>query len=172
MPFDKKTNYVKRCTGISGETLEIKNGNFKFDNQLEDIHMNIEHRLTEVIGDVDGKLHTARSRNDQVITELKLWMKKDNIYMTDEFLDKLADRLLDKLLERCSQPEWHVRRSDNFVNNLSGIIAFKENEEERMLGELSKLMTLMVMYQDKGEQEKADLLQEKINKIDDKLNNR
>ena len=92
--------------------------------------------------------------------------------MTDEFLDQLADRLLDKLLEKCSQPEWHVRRSDDFVNNLSGIIAFKENEDERMLGELSKLMTLMVMYQDKGEQEKADLLQEKINKIDDKLNNR
>ena len=54
--------------------------------------------------------------------------------MTDEFLDQLADRLLDKLLEKCSQPEWHVRRSDDFVNNLSGIIAFKENEEERMLG--------------------------------------
>ena len=59
--------------------------------------------------------------------------------MTDEFLDKLADRLLDKLLERCSQPEWHVRRSNDFVNNLSGIIAFKENEQERMLGEMSKL---------------------------------
>ena len=98
-------------------------------------------------------------------------MKKDNTY-NDEFLDALADKLLDKLLERCSQPEWHVRRSSSFVNNLSGIIAFKENEQERMLGELSKLMTLMVMYQDKGEQDKADLLQEKINKIDDKLNNR
>jgi len=72
-------------------------------------------------------------------------MKKDNTY-NDEFLDALADKLLDKLLERCSQPEWHVRRSDDFVNNLSGIIAFKENEQERMLGEMSKLMTLMVMY--------------------------
>ena len=92
--------------------------------------------------------------------------------MTDEFLDQLADRLLDKLLEKCSQPEWHVRRSEDFVNNLSGIIAFKENEQERMLGELSKLMTLMVMYQDKGEEDKASLLQEKINRIDDKLNNR
>ena len=57
-------------------------------------------------------------------------MKKDNTY-NDEFLDALADKLLDKLLERCSQPEWHVRRSDDFVNNLSGIIAFKESEEER-----------------------------------------
>ena len=98
-------------------------------------------------------------------------MKKDNTY-NDEFLDALADKLLDKLLERCSQPEWHVRRSSSFVNNLSGIIAFKENEQERMLGEMSKLMTLMVMYEEKGEQDKALLLQDKINQIDDKLNNR
>jgi hypothetical protein len=92
--------------------------------------------------------------------------------MTDEFLDKLADRLLDKLLEKCSQPEWHVRRSNDFVNNLSGIIAFKENEEERLIGELSKLMTLMVMYEEKDEQDKANLIQEKIAMINKKLNNR
>jgi hypothetical protein len=91
--------------------------------------------------------------------------------MTDEFLDQLADRLLDKLLEKCSQPEWHVRRSDDFVNNLSGIIAFKENEEERMLGEMSKLMTLMVMYEEKGQQDKADLMQEKVDQLNKKLNN-
>ena len=92
--------------------------------------------------------------------------------MTEKQLDKLADKLLDKLLEKCSQTEWHVRRSDDFVNNLSGIIAFKENEEERLLGELSKLMTLMVMYEEKGEQEKADLLQEKIEIINKRLNNK
>ena len=91
--------------------------------------------------------------------------------MTDEFLDQLADRLLEKLLEKCSQPEWHVRRSDDFVNNLSGIIAFKENEEERMLGEMSKLMTLMVMYEEKGEQDKADLMQQKVDQLNKKLNN-
>ena len=91
--------------------------------------------------------------------------------MTDEFLDKLADKLLDKLLEKCSQPEWHVRRSDDFVNNLSGIIAFKENEEERIIGELSKLMTLMVMYEEKGQQDKADLMQQKVDQLNKKLNN-
>ena len=98
-------------------------------------------------------------------------MTKDNTY-NDKFLDELADKLLDKLLERCSQPEWHVRRSDRFVNNLSGIIAFKENEEERMIGELSKLMTLMVMYEEKGDQDKANLMQEKIAVLNKKLNNR
>ena len=89
--------------------------------------------------------------------------------MTDEFIDELADKLLDKLLEKCAKPEWHVRRSDDFVNNLSGIIAFKESEEERMIGEISKLMTLMVMYQDKGEDDKAKLMEEKINIIENKL---
>ena len=97
-------------------------------------------------------------------------MTKDNTY-NDKFLDELADKLLDKLLERCSQPEWHVRRSDSFVNNLSGIIAFKENEEERLIGELSKLMTLMVMYEEKGDQDKANLMQEKIAVLNKKLNN-
>ena len=92
--------------------------------------------------------------------------------MTDEFLDQLADRLLDKLLEKCSQPEWHVRRSDDFVNNLSGIIAFKENEEERIIGELSKLMTLMVMYEEKGEDNKAKIIEQKIAILNKKLNNR
>ena len=90
--------------------------------------------------------------------------------MTDEIIDKLADKILDKLLEKCSKPEWHVRRSDDFVNNLSGIIAFKESEEERMLGEMSKLMTLMVMYEDKEEIDKADLMQEKIDILSDKIN--
>ena len=88
-------------------------------------------------------------------------MKKDNTY-NDKFLDELADKLLDKLLERCSKPEWHVRRTSDFVNNLSGIIAFKENEEERIIGELSKLMTLMVMYEEKGENNKAKIIEQKI----------
>jgi hypothetical protein len=96
-------------------------------------------------------------------------MTKDNTY-NDKFLDELADKLLDKLLERCSKPEWHVRRSNYFVNNLSGIIAFKENEEERLIGELSKLMTLMVMYQEKGDEDKARLMEEKIATINKKLN--
>jgi len=91
--------------------------------------------------------------------------------MTDEIIDKLADKILDKLLEKCSKPEWHVRRSDDFVNKLSGIIAFKESEEERMLGEMSKLMTLMVMYEEKGDDDKALLMEEKVQQLNDKLNN-
>ena len=92
--------------------------------------------------------------------------------MNDKLLDKLADKLLEKLLTKCAKPEWHVRRSNDFITNLSGIIAFKENEEEHLIGELSKLMTLMVMYEEKGDTDKAKLMEEKIEIINKKLNDK
>ena len=55
---------------------EIEQGRFEMNEQLEDVHMNIEARLTQIIGAAAGRLHTARSRNDQVVTDLKLWMKE------------------------------------------------------------------------------------------------
>lgn len=54
---------------------EIEAGTFTFSAALEDIHMNIEARLAELIGDAAGRLHTARSRNDQVATDLRLWTR-------------------------------------------------------------------------------------------------
>ena len=55
---------------------KIATGKLKFDIQLEDIHMNIEYALTKIIGKTAEKLHTARSRNDQVATDLKLWLRE------------------------------------------------------------------------------------------------
>ncbi|MDO6478526.1 argininosuccinate lyase [Shimia thalassica] len=54
---------------------EIESGNFAFSTALEDIHMNVEARLKEVIGEPAGRLHTGRSRNDQVATDFKLWVR-------------------------------------------------------------------------------------------------
>ncbi len=54
---------------------EIEGGNFAFSTSLEDIHMNVEARLKEVIGEPAGRLHTARSRNDQVATDFRLWVR-------------------------------------------------------------------------------------------------
>ncbi|MEM9230989.1 MAG: argininosuccinate lyase, partial [Pseudomonadota bacterium] len=54
---------------------EIEDGSFQFSTALEDIHMNVEARLAELIGDQAGRLHTARSRNDQVATDFKLWVR-------------------------------------------------------------------------------------------------
>jgi len=63
------------CQGLTAILGEIESGQFVFKAELEDIHMNIESRLKELIGDVAGKLHTARSRNDQVATDFRLWLR-------------------------------------------------------------------------------------------------
>ena len=64
------------ANGLKKIKEEIESGTFHWRDDLEDIHINIEHRLHELIGATAGKLHTARSRNDQVITDGKLWLKK------------------------------------------------------------------------------------------------
>ena len=61
--------------GLRGIAGEIEAGGFEFSAELEDIHMNIEARLTERIGDAGRRLHTARSRNDQVATDFRLWVR-------------------------------------------------------------------------------------------------
>ena len=63
------------CAGLQKIAAEIEDGGFEFKAALEDIHMNIESRLRDLIGDAAGRLHTARSRNDQVATDLKLWVR-------------------------------------------------------------------------------------------------
>ena len=61
--------------GLAAIAAEIEAGRFPFDTELEDIHMNIEARLTERIGEAGKRLHTARSRNDQVATDFRLWVR-------------------------------------------------------------------------------------------------
>jgi argininosuccinate lyase len=61
--------------GLDWIAAEIAEGRFVFKRSLEDIHLNIESRLAEIIGDPAGRLHTARSRNDQVATDLRLWTR-------------------------------------------------------------------------------------------------
>ncbi len=62
--------------GLASIREEIEQGKFQFKPELEDIHMNIEARLLEKVGEVGGKLHTARSRNDQVALDLRLFTKE------------------------------------------------------------------------------------------------
>jgi argininosuccinate lyase len=61
--------------GLDRIAAEIAGGHFAFTRKLEDIHLNIEARLAELIGEPAGRLHTARSRNDQVVTDLRLWTR-------------------------------------------------------------------------------------------------
>ncbi len=61
--------------GLDAIAREIEEGDFEFSVALEDIHMNIENRLSQLVGEAAGRLHTARSRNDQVATDFKLWVR-------------------------------------------------------------------------------------------------
>lgn len=72
---------------------EIEAGQFEFRIDLEDIHMNIENRLAELIGDTAGKLHTARSRNDQVALDLRMFIR-DDILLIHNMLIKLQTNLV------------------------------------------------------------------------------
>ncbi|MDE0780174.1 MAG: argininosuccinate lyase [Alphaproteobacteria bacterium] len=81
--------------GLDTISQEIESGEFTFSTALEDIHMNIEVRLRELIGDAAGRLHTARSRNDQVATDFRLWVR-DEIDAVDLQLKALQSELLGK----------------------------------------------------------------------------
>src|SRR5690242_13036328 len=70
-----KDDAQKILDGLTRIEKEIADGSFVFKRELEDIHLNIEARLTEIIGPVAGRLHTARSRNDQVVTDFRLWVR-------------------------------------------------------------------------------------------------
>ena len=69
-----QTDSKKIIGGLKRILKEFESGKFQCNDRLEDIHMNIESRLTELVGSVGGKLHTARSRNDQVCLDLRLYL--------------------------------------------------------------------------------------------------
>jgi argininosuccinate lyase len=87
--------------GLDVILAEIEGGTFTFSRALEDIHMNVEARLEELVGPVAGKLHTARSRNDQVATDFKLYVR-DAIDALDEHLRALQQALAHKAEEHAA----------------------------------------------------------------------
>ena len=80
--------------GMAGITAEIEAGNFNWNLDDEDVHLNIEKRLTALVGDAGKRLHTGRSRNDQVATDIRLWMR-DTIDEIDVLLRNFQAALLD-----------------------------------------------------------------------------
>jgi argininosuccinate lyase len=83
------------ATGLDQIKTEIESGNFTFVQAHEDIHMNVEARLAELIGPVAGRLHTARSRNDQVATDLRLWLRAA-IERIEGAMQGLQEALIDR----------------------------------------------------------------------------
>jgi argininosuccinate lyase len=84
-------------SGLETVAGEIESGSFVFQRALEDIHMHVESRLAELIGPNAGRLHTARSRNDQVATDMKLWVR-DTIDALDQQIADLQLALAEKAL--------------------------------------------------------------------------
>ena len=93
-----KQDYQDMMSGLDQVAAEIEAGTFEFSPALEDIHMNIENRLSEIIGTAAGRLHTARSRNDQVATDTKLWLRD----ATDHTIQILTD-IQKIILERAEE---------------------------------------------------------------------
>jgi argininosuccinate lyase len=87
--------------GLDTIAQELEEGRLPFRDALEDIHMHIEHRLHELIGPPAGRLHTARSRNDQVATDFRLWVREATDALTQSLLN--LRQLLGQLAERHAQ---------------------------------------------------------------------
>ena len=90
-----KEAHKEIISGLETIAEEMAVGQFKFKNVLEDIHLNIEGRLRELIGENAGRLHTARSRNDQVATDLRLWVR-DQSDALDREIQNLQSALIDQ----------------------------------------------------------------------------
>jgi argininosuccinate lyase len=80
--------------GMAQIRSEIEAGSFEWKLDLEDVHLNIEARLTQLVGDAGKRLHTGRSRNDQVATDVRLWLR-DEIDLISDLLKELQTALVD-----------------------------------------------------------------------------
>jgi len=103
----------KIINGLKEIKEEIEKGSFQFSLSYEDIHMNIEKRLIERIGEVGGKLHTARSRNDQVALDMHLYLKKEVLALR-AYLQNLVSTIInqaEKYLEVIMPGYTHLQRA-------------------------------------------------------------
>ncbi len=131
--------------GLDQIAAEIEAGTFVFSHELEDIHLNIEARLTERIGEAGKRLHTARSRNDQVATDFKLWVRG----AADQALDALAG-LQDALVSQAeAHADWimpgftHLQTAQPITlgHHLLAYVEMLERDQERLAGALEHCET-------------------------------
>ena len=128
-----------------GDTIlsEIGAGKFQFKRQLEDIHMNVESRLTELIGPAAGRLHTARSRNDQVATDFRLWVRA-RIDDIDGLLGDYQQALAEKALEHAAtvMPGFtHLQTAQpvTFGHHLLAYVEMAARDRDRLAGARARL---------------------------------
>ena len=129
--------------GLSKIEKEISNKNFEFNKKYEDIHINIEKRLFEIIGEEAGYVHTARSRNDQVITDLKIWLRSAtneiNITLDKVVLSilKLAEKNIDTIMPGFT----HLKNAQaiSFAHYLLAYVEMFNRDKKRFLNNLDNL---------------------------------
>jgi len=129
--------------GLKKIEKEIQNNKFIFNKKYEDIHMNIEKRLFEIIGEEAGYVHTARSRNDQVITDFKMWTKTATKKINDNLDDviKTILKLSEKNIETIMPGFTHLKNAQatSFAHYLMAYIEMFTRDKNRFSNNLENL---------------------------------
>ncbi len=129
--------------GLNKIEREISNKKFEFNKKYEDIHMNIEKRLFQIIGEEAGYVHTARSRNDQIITDLKIWIKlatKEIDYTIDKVIKSLL-KLAEKNIDTIMPGFTHLKNAQavSFAHYLMACIEMLRRDKKRFNNNLASL---------------------------------
>ena len=129
--------------GLNKIEKEIFKNKFEFNKKYEDIHMNIEKRLFEIIGEEAGYVHTARSRNDQVITDLKIWIKSSTKELNKN-MDKLVKSILkiaEKNIETLMPGFTHLKNAQavSFGHYLMAYVEMFTRDKKRFENNLESL---------------------------------
>ena len=122
--------------GLAQITQDIESGQFEWKLELEDVHLNIEARLTQLVGDAGKRLHTGRSRNDQVATDVRLWLR-DEIDTIRALLNNLQRALVEVavLHTQTVMPGFthlQVAQPISFAHHLLAYVEMLSRDEERM----------------------------------------
>jgi argininosuccinate lyase len=123
--------------GLAQIRREIEEGRFEWSVDAEDVHLNIERRLTAIAGEAGKRLHTARSRNDQVATDLRLWLREE-IDEIDQLLVALMRSLIDQAEKHAAlaMPGFthlQVAQPVTFGHHLLAYVAMLERDRSRLL---------------------------------------
>ena len=129
--------------GLNKIKKEITNKKFKFNKEYEDIHINIEKRLFEIIGEDAGFIHTARSRNDQVITDLKIWMKSSTkeINILLDTMVKSVIKAAEKNIYTLMPGFTHLKNAQpvSFGHYLMAYVEMFKRDKKRFINNLDSL---------------------------------
>ena len=129
--------------GLTKIDKEISNNKFEFNKKHEDIHMNIEKRLFHIIGEEAGYIHTARSRNDQVITDFKIWIRNstNEININIEKIKKSSIKLAEKNIHTIMPGFTHLKNAQaiSFAHYLMSYVEMFTRDKNRFLNNLKSL---------------------------------